>query len=437
MGTLLLLLCFDYCMFTCYIASYVFSILHFMSTDVFLGLFVALLKATVATFALHQTISRAAQAFRLTWLLGSPGLAEAAGLRGFAALCGCCGLCLVFVCLVCGVAAAYGATAVLREKQAVLVSGCSGIVVFLGCGLVGTLLGLVLNALIALGAQALSLLGFLLYLGLLNLHQEVKALNPTGLLCLSATIYMVVHLGVCSGPDMFFLLAPFSFLMVKLADLLVFKTTRGHLTLIVLLLIPLTGILLGIDVNKHDQDPLQFFLTGSSAQALCFQLLVVTGATGVLFGGLSLSACEPEREGSVSLWISCPTAALLLLLDGATGWHRDSGAEFGLWSGLSAASGVSLGLAAVSVLKRSFQCLMLVSRMPLDVGRADVRAEKKVSLLMDVTVKLTVLGVVMLGASVLGSVALMTACLGSAGSWAVGGATLLTLLEGIYRVSYE
>lgn len=71
---------------------------------------------------------------------------------------------------------------------------------------------------------------------------------------------------------------------------------------------------------------------------------------------------------------------------------------------------------------------------PLDVGRADVTTEHKLSVLMDVTVKLAVLGVVLLGASVLGAAALLTASLGSAGLLGVGGASLLTLLEGLYRV---
>lgn len=405
-----------------------------MSADVLLGLFVALLKATVAAFALHQACSRARQAFRLTWLLGNPGLLEAAGLQGFAALCCCYGFCLVFVCVGCGVAAGRGAMAVLRGKQTVLVSGCSGIGVFLGCGLAGTLLGLVLNALMALGARSLCLLGFLLCLGLLHLHQEVKALDPTGLLCLSATTYMFVNLCVCTGPEMLLLVVPFVYLIFRLTHKLVFQNTRGYRSLMILLVIPLAGILLGLDVNKYHRDPLWFFHTSSSAQALCSRLLMLTGTTGVLLGGLSLGACEPEREGSVSLGISCPTAALLLLLDGGNRWYQDSGAEFGLWLGLSAASGVSVGLAAVSVLKRSFQCLMLASGMPLDVGRADTSVEHKLSLLMDVTVKLAVLGVVLLGASVLGTAAILTASLGSAGSLGAGGASLLTLLEGVYRV---
>lgn len=119
-----------------------------------------------------------------------------------------------------------------------------------------------------------------------------------------------------SGAD----LVPFVFLMVKLANMLVFKTTRGHLTLIILLLIPLAGILLGLDVNKYTQ-----ILMSSLAQALCSRLLMVIGATSVVLGVILLSAHEPEWEGSVSLWISCPTPTLLLLLDGDTKWHQDSG----------------------------------------------------------------------------------------------------------------
>lgn len=406
----------------------------FVSTDVFLGLFVALLKATVAGFALYQACSRAGQAFQVTWLLRGPGLLETSGLQGFAALCGCFGLCLVFACIGCGVAAGYGAMAVLKGKQRVLVSGCTGIGVFLGCGLAGTLLALVLNALMALGATALCLLGFLLCLGLLHLHHEVKALDPTGLLCLSATTYMTVYLGVYLSSEMCLLQGLFCLLGATLADLLVFKTTRGYLTLIILLPIPLAGMLIGLDVNKYHPDPLHFFHTGSLAQALCSRLLMVTGTAGALLGGLSLSICEAEREGSISLWISCPIALLLLLLDEATRWHQDVGAEFGLWLGFSAASGISLGLAFVSVLKRSFQCLMLASAMPLDVGRSDIGAERKLSLLMDVTVKLAVLAMVLLGASVLGAAAHLVASLGSAGLLGVRGATLLTLLEGIYRV---
>lgn len=408
-----------------------------VSTDVFLGLFVALLKATVAGFALYQACSRARQAFQVAWLSRGPGLLQAAGLEGFAALCGCFGLCLVFACVSCGVAAGYGATAVLKGKQRALLSGCTGIGVLLGCGLAGTLLGLVLNVLSAVGATALCLLGFLLCLGLLHLHQEVKALDPTGLLCLSATTYMIVFLGICSGPDMLFLLILFCLFGAKLANMLVFKITRGHLTLIILLLIPLAGIMIGLDVHKYDPDPVQFFSTGFLAQALCSKLLMLTGATGALLGGLSLSTCEPEREGSISLWISCPIASLLPLLDEAPWWRQDLGADFGLWLGFSAASGVSLGLALVSVLKRSFQCLMLASGTPLDIGRADITVERKLSLLMDIAVKLVVLAVVLLGASVLGAAAILTASLGSAGSLGVSGATLLTLLEGIYRMKND
>lgn len=425
-----------------YIYFHVFS--PFVSIDVFLGLPVALLKATVAAFALYRACSRAGPAFLPSWLSGGPDLLEAVGLQGFPALCGCFGLCLVFACVGCGVAVGYGAMAALRGKRTALVNGCCGIGVFLGCGLAGVLLGWALHTLTALGARGLCLLGFLLCLSLLHLHQEVKALDPAGLLCLSATIYIVVHLGVCSILAMDMLepkislvhvfLVLVSFLMVFLADQLVFQTTRGHLTLNILLLIPLAGILLGLDVKAYQQDPLQFFHTGSSAPALCSRLVMLTGTTGVLLGGLALTACEAEREGSVSLWISCPTAALLHLLDETTRWRLAAVVEFGLWLGLTAASGISLGLAAVSVLKRSFQCVMLALGTPLDVGRADATTEHRLSVLMDVTVKLAVLGVVLLGASLLGAAALLTASLGSAGLLGVGGASLLTLLEGIYRV---
>lgn len=402
-----------------------------MSIDVFLGLSVALLKATVASFGLHQAYSRAKQTFLLSWLSGGPDLLEVGSLQGFMALCGCFGLFLVFACLGCGVAAGYEAMAALRGKRTVLVSGCGGIGVFLGCGLAGVLLGSALDALTALGARSLCLLGFLLCLGLLHLHREVKALDPAGLLCLSATTFIVVHLGVTSGlvMDMLepkvtlvhVLLVLVSFLMVLLADVLVFKNIRGPMNLNILLLIPLVGILLGLDVKAYQQDPLLYFRNGSSAQTLCSQLLMFTMVTGVLLGGLSLTTCEAEREGSVSLWISGPTAVLLHLLDGSTRWCLDAGAEFGLWLGLTAASSVSLGLAAFSVLK--------------DVGSADMTAEHKLLVLMDVTVKLAVLSAVLLGGAVLGVAALLTASLGSAGLLGVGGASLLTLLDGIYHVS--
>lgn len=405
----------------------------------------ALLKATAAGLALHWASGRAQRALLFSRLPGGPGLLEATGPQGFAALCGCFGLCLVSVCVGCGTVTGRGAAAAaaLRGVRPVWVSSCSGMGVFLGCGLAGALLGRALGALMVLGDRGLCLLALLLCLclGLHLLPQEVEgveALDPAGLLCLSATTFLVLYLGVCSGlaidvsePKVnvvHVVLLLISILMVFQAGQLVLQ---GHLSPKVLLLVPLAGILLGLDVQLCHQDP-RWFHTGSLAQPLCSRLVGLSGGAGFLLGGLYLGACEAERDGSVSLWISGPTATLLHLLDPQL--RLEAPVDFGLWLGLTAASGVSLGLAAVSLLKRCFQCVALAAGTPLDVGGADAAAEHKLLVLTEVAAKLAVLGAVLLGASLLGAAALLTASLGSAGRLGVWGASLLTLVEGICRV---
>lgn len=222
------------------------------------------------------------------------------------------------------------------------------------------------------------------------------------------------------------------------------------------LLIPLTGLLLGLGIGNYNGKNPQFYETFYTTRTLVYTVEMLTGMTGALLGGMSLSSWEADRAGGLSLWISVPTTVILYILDGdtqhinlysVTGWGLGAGGEFGLTSGLAAVSGVSLGLAIMAAREQLWSCAVLIlgivfvtddplllsfssfSSTPETTVEQD--SGNKVSVLLEAAASFAVLGVVMMGATVLGAAGFLTAALGSAGLYGVVLAIQITIIKAI------
>lgn len=410
---------------------------------------VALASVAAAGLALRQAADRAAQAILFRWYFGAHSLVQVVGLGGFSALLGCLALCLAFLCVACGTATGYGAAVATRQKPAVVVTVCTGLAVLAGCGLGGALLGWVFTALMALGPRGFCLMGFLLCLGFLLMHMKLSLLDPANTVTLSVVTFITMYVGVWSGLVIdnqqvkislaHLLLLILGFLMGFLTDLFVLRNTRGHLTLNTLLLVPVTGFAIGLGLRSFHTDTQHFHETYYATQNSVNTLVILSGITGALLGGSSLSDSEAERGGGFFLCISAPTVLLLDLLGKETRqislisnlvWCLDGGGELGLMFGLTAACGISLGLAVVSALKSLWFCAALVTGAAQDTSDPPAQHEHQFSALMDMAVKFVVMGVVMLGATLLGAAGLLTASLGTAGQLGVQLATLLIVAKG-------
>lgn len=404
---------------------------------------VALASVAAAGLALRQAADRAVQAIRLRWYFGAHRLVQVAGLGGFSALLGCLALCLAFLCVACGAAAGYGAAVATRQNPPVVVTVCTGLAVFAGCGLGGALLGSVFTTLMALGPRGFCLMGLLLCLSFFLMHMKLNLLDPGNMVILSAVKFITMYVGVWSGlvvdsmqmkislVHLFLLML--GLLMGFLTDLFILRNTRGHLTLNTLLLVPLTGFVIGLGLRSFHAETQHFHETYYAARGSVYTLVILSGITGALSGG------SAERGGGFFLCISAPTVLLLDLLGKETPqtglisnlmWCLDGGGEFGLMFGLTAASGISLGLALVSALKNLWFCAALVTGVALDTGDPPAQNEHQFSALMDMAVKFAVMGVVMLGATLLGAAGFLTASLGSAGQLGVRLAALLIVAKG-------
>lgn len=410
---------------------------------------VALVSAAAAGLALRQAADRAVQAIMLRWYFGAHSLVQVVGLWGFSALLGCLALCLAFLCVACGMVAGYGAAVATRQRPPVVVTVCTGLAVFAGCGLGGALLGSVFATLMALGPRGFCLMGFLLCLGFLLMHRKLNLLDPANMVILSVVTFITMFVAVWSGLVIdnvevkinlaHLLLLMLGLLMGFLTDLFILRNTRGHLTLNTVLLVPLAGFVIGLGLRGFHAETQHFHETYYSTRNSVYTLVILSGFTGALLGGSSLSDSEAGREGGFFLCISAPTVLLLDLLGKETHqislisnlmWCLDGGGEFGLMLGLTAASGISLGLAIVSALKSLWFCAALVTGAAQDTGGPPAQNEHQFSALMDMAVKFVVMGVVMLGATLLGAAGFLTASLGSAGQLGVQLAALLIVAKG-------
>lgn len=428
------------------------------------------MRVTAAGFALNLAAERAVQLIAVTWFSKAHSLVQVAGLDGLSSLLGCLGLCLAFLCVACGTVMGSGAAMMMRKRQTrpPLETGCIGLAVFLGCAIAGTLLGSASTTLMALGLRGLCLMGFIFSLTLLVItkqQQQIEA-TPARMLTLPAVTFITMYLGVWSGqvidtnkPRLCLvniLLLPAGFLMGFLAEILVVRKPNGYITLSFVLLIPLTGLLIGLGIEKYYGETPLFYETFYTTRALVYTVEMLTGMTGALLGGMSLSFWEADRGGGLSLWISVPTVVILYILDGdtqhinlhsLTGWCLSAGGEFGLTSGLAAASGVSLGLAIMSAREQLWSSAVLILGIVFVTGDPDLLSfsnfisstertmerdrENKVSMLQEAAVKFAVLGVVMMGATVLGAAGLLTSALGSPGLYGVALAIQITIMKAI------
>lgn len=410
---------------------------------------VALASAAAAVLALRQAADRAVQAIVFRWYFGAHSLVQVAGLRGFSTLLGCLALCLAFLCVACGTVAGYGAAVATRRMPPVVVTVCTGLAVFAGCGLGGALLGWVFTTLMALGPRGFCVMGILLCLGFLLMHMKLNQLHPANAVILSVVTFITMYAGMWSGlvidnlqmkiSLVHLLLVMLVLLMGFLTDLLILRNTRGHLTLNTVLLVPLTGFVIGLGLRSFHAETQHFHQIYYTTRNSVYTLVILSGITGALLGGSSLGDSEAERGGGFFLCISAPTILLLDLLGkekhqisliGNLMWCLDGGGECGLMFGLAAACGISLGLAVVSALKSLWVCAARVTGAALDTGDPPAQNEHQFSALMDMAVKFVVMGVVTLGATLLGAAGFLTASLGSAGELGVQLAALLIVAKG-------
>lgn len=431
-----------------------------------------LVRVSAAGFALKLTTERAAQQIAVTWYSKAHSLVQITNLDGLSCILGCHGLFLAFLCVACGTGMAFAAAVVMRKKQTgpLVETGCIGVAVFLGCGVAGAFLGSASMMLMTLGPRGLCLMGFLLSLTLHLVNKQQIVASPARMLVLPALTFITMYLGVLSGhvidtdkPRLglvHILLLPAGYVMGILAEISVVRKPSGYITLSFVLLTPLTGFLLGRGIESYYGESPLFYDTLYTLRTLVYTVEVLTGITGALLGGMSLSFWEAKRAGGLSLWISVPAAVMLYVLDSdtphislhsPTGWYLGAGGELGLTLGLAAASGVSLGLAIMSARELLWSCAVLILGIVFmiddpdlllfrNVGRAADAAQENqdsghnASALLEAVVNFAVLGVVLMGATALGAAGFLTAALGSAGVYGVTLATQIIVMKAIDSV---
>lgn len=453
-----------------------------MSPELILGV---LLKVTAASFALNLAAEKATEVIAVTWYPKAHSLARVVGLDGLSSLLGCFGLSLAFLSVACGIVMGSAAAMMKKQTRSFLETGCIGLTVFLGCGIAGALLGSASMTLITLGLRGLCVMGFALSLTLLLIYKQQQqiAANPTRILTFLAVTFMTMHLGVCSGQVIdsnkpricivMIVLLPAGFLMGFLADIIAFRKPSVYMTVSFVLLVPLTGLMLGLGIENYSQENPFFNETFYTIQSLVYTLEMLTGLIGALLGVMSVYFWGTERAKMLSLWISVPAAVILYNLDvdaqhvphhTLIDWCFGAGGVFGLISGLAGASGVSLGLVVMSTREHLWSCTVVVfgvvflaihneflvfnnivvllalpfAQELLNSTETPIEcvSGSKVTMLLEAALSFAVLGVVMMGATVLGAAGLLTAALGSEGLYGVTIAIVVAVMKAI-NVSTE
>ncbi|XP_030013064.1 uncharacterized protein LOC115435033 isoform X2 [Sphaeramia orbicularis] len=440
------------------------------------------LKVIAATFTLNLAAAKAVQVISVTWYPQALALADITGLDGLSSFLACFGLGLAFLTVACGIAFGSGVTAAAMTRQPwpLLQTVCTGLSVCIGCGLAGAFIGLISITLMTLGVRGLFVTGFILSLSLLVICQKQRnnpQMTAARIVVLLVVTFMTIHLTVYFGHNfdnlVVFTLFPAVYLMYFLADKVALRNPSRYIILSFTLLIPLTGIIVGIGISKYSlRYPILIEAVGA-VQSVVYTVEMFIGLTGVIIGALTAKSWEEEAIRGLPLLICGPAAVILSNID-ENSQHFSlhslfqeflgAGGELGLISGFAGASGISLGLTVGAmqtdyppvivviqggvvaiVLKSilpSFNVIMLVicplvlwiKSMMQDTQVRDYR--DKVTVLQEAVLNSVVLGEVMMGATLVGVAGLLTVALGSAGSYGVVIALLVASGQA-YTVSKE
>lgn len=397
----------------------------------------ALIGMAAAAFVLPGAAEAAVRLVPARWYVGAHDLVLAAGLAAAACLLGCVGLGLALLCVACATATPTlaGATGV-----PVLDSACSGLAVFLGCGVSGWLLAWAGAALLAWAGPCALGLAFSLVLLLLSHAQVAEA--PSRMLVLPTAALLTMYLGIWSGAvidvdqirvcSLHLLLVPAACLTGFLAPTLLRRNRGEGLALGFTLLLPLWGLVFGVGaLRPYWGAPPLFARTFYTLKSLVYATEILTGVLGML-GGVCLSLWAPHRAGGLAFWVAVPAAVSLYLLDQDADLLVQQGAAagglLGMATGVAAASGVALGLAVMSA---GYVLCPLVLGV---AATARARREDR-DVLVNAVVTFAVLGVVMMGAAVLGVAGFLTASLGWAGLYGTALAGAAAVGKGFYLLS--
>lgn len=435
-----------------------------------------------AGFALNLAVERAMEMIALcdTWYPKAHALVKIIGLDGLSSLVGCFGLSLAFLSVACGVVMGSRAAMMKEQTGSFLETGCIGLQAFLGCGIAGALLGMTSMTLITLGLRGLCVMGFVLSLTLFFIYKQLRqaAANPARILILLAVAFMTIHFGVCSGqvfdpnePKIFIVMILLVIAVVLLGfliEIIAFRKPSVYMTLSFLLLVLLTGLILGVQIENYSQENPYFSETFYTVQFLVYTQVMLAGLIGALLGVMSICFLEAERAEALSLWISIPAAVILYCLDveaqhvplhSVIEWCFDAGGVLGLISGLAGASGVSLGLVIMSAGEQLWLCTMVAFGIMVLAVQNDLLSfynlvvpltmpfaqqlltstdtpieqvsKNNVTVLVESALSFAVLGLVMMGATVLGAAGFLTAALGPGGLYGLNIAILMVAMKAI------
>lgn len=402
----------------------------------------ALVAMAAAGAALKAAADTAVQLIPVQWYSAAHGLVQVAGLDRVTCLLGCLGLCLALLCVTCATAVP---ALVGPGTVPFLGTAGPGLAIFLGCALWGSLLGWTWATLAALGLRGFCFSGFIFGLILLVLNRRRMADAPSRLLVLPAVTLLTMFLGVWSGravdlrqPKVCLvnvLVAPAAALTGLLVTVLTSRS-RDLLTFTFVLLVPFSGLLIGLGSQRHGGEEPLLHHTHYTIQFSVYTLEILTGGLGAL-GGIYVSLGAPGRAGWLACWISVPAALTLVALDrdrphadvlsGARGGVGAAGL-LGLTSGLAAASGVALGLVLGQVLGPR-------GAPVLEAAGGASRQNRR--LLVEVVEHLALLAVVMMGSAVLGVAGFLTASLGPPGLIGTVLAAIIATLRALYMLSEQ
>lgn len=417
----------------------------------------ALMGMTAGHFVLKQTAAMAVQQVPVQLYPKVHGLVRVVGLGGITCLLGCLGLCLALLCAACATAM----PTLLREMRIpFLKTACCGLIIFLGCGISGSLFGWTCAMLVTWGLEGFCVFGVIFSLILLFINKWRIVEAPSRMLVLHAVTLVTMFLGVWSGQAMDItkprvvlvniLLVPASILMGLLVPTFILRKQNKFIVLSFVFLVPLSGLVFGLGTECHRGDKPVIYNTFNTIQFLVYAAEMLTGILGIL-GGICLSLWDPDRAGRLSFWSSIPAAVILYVLDkdhphtgllGVTQQWVGPGGVLGLLSGLAAASGVALGLGIMSAGELCLLVGLKVVGADNDILRlinlrraAEGGGSRSPCVLVNAAVTLAVLGVVMMGSIVLGVAGFLTAGLGSSGRHGTVLAGIITILKAISLLS--
>lgn len=406
----------------------------------------ALIGMAAAGVALKAAAETAVRLIPVQWYSRAHGLVQRAGLDRMTCLLGCLGLCLALLCVACATAA----PALVRKRtMPFLETAGVGLTIFLGCAVSGSLLGWTCATLTALGLRGFCLFGFIFGLILLFVNKRQIAEAPSRMLVLHTVTLLIMYLGVWSGrvvdirkPRLCLvnvLLAPAAGLMGLLVTTLMLSRCRHFIIFTFVLLVPVSGMLFGLETERHAGEEPLLHHTHSTIQFSVYTLEILTGILGTL-GGMYVRLGAPGRAGGLACWISVPAAVTLFALDlDSPHTHTDvlsvaqggvgAAGLLGFTSGLAAASGVALGIAIVSAAEVLWPAGALLLE---DVQGAGWNNPYVAA---DAVENFAVLAVVMMGSAVLGVAQFLTASLGSSGLMGTVLAAIITILKALYMLS--